>query len=524
MDIEQSRWTPASGWEPRPPGRLRDAQLALVFGGPGILKDPSLREAAAAAYPDALLFGCSTAGDIFGTQVSDDSLVLTSLRFDRTRIQGRSTRISGPEDSLAAGERLARSLEGEGLVHVLVLSDGLHVNGSKLVEGLARTLPPHVTVTGGLSGDGARFQETLVLAGAGPEPCAIAAVGFYGRNLRVGYGSLGGWDPFGPERLITRSAGNVLYELDGRSALDLYKTYLGPHARELPASGLLFPLSLRTGEGDTPVVRTILSVDEQEQSMTFAGDVPTGAYARFMKANFDRLIDGAVGAARTSYEAVGSTSPDLALLISCVGRKLVLKQRVEEEVEGRARGAGRPHGARRLLLLRRDLAVHAGRPLRAAQPDHDHHHSDRTLTGVMTRWLSATACSPARSASSWGTTRVFQSGARRSWKRSTKPTGSPITTGRCWSAPWTSALRSCSRPTPPSASRSRSSRPRRRSARTCRSWARSGTWWAASRTRSAIRCSPSPPPWTHCWRTSRTLPSTGPCGGPFKGSRSPRPG
>ena len=339
MELEQSRWTLAGGWEPRPPGKLRDSQLALVFGGPAVLKDSSLRDAVVAAYPDAYLLGCSTAGDIFGTQVSDDSLVVTAMSFERTRVAGRSTRIDGPEDSLAAGERLARSLAGDGLVHVFVLSDGLHVNGSKLVEGLARNLPPDVTVTGGLSGDGPRFQETLVLGGTGagggiPEPRTIAAVGFYGRGLRVGYASLGGWDPFGPERLITRSEGNVLYELDGRSALELYKTYLGPHARELPASGLLFPLSLRAEEGGTPVVRTILSVNEEESSMTFAGDVPVGCYARFMKANFDRLIDGAVGAARTSYEAVGSTSPDLALLVSCVGRKLVLKQRVEEEVEG----------------------------------------------------------------------------------------------------------------------------------------------------------------------------------------------
>lgn len=338
MDLEQFRWTPAGGWEPRPPGRLRESQLVLVFGGPEVLKERVLLEPVASAYPDAYLLGCSTAGDIFGTQVSDDSLVVTALYLERTRVVGRSTSIDGPEDSLAAGERLARSLEGEGLVHVFVLSDGLHVNGSKLVEGLARNLPPDVTVTGGLSGDGPRFKETLVLGSVGgsgaPEPRTIAAVGFYGRGLRVGYASLGGWDPFGPERLITRSSGNVLYELDGRSALDLYKTYLGPHARELPASGLLFPLSLRTEEGGTPVVRTILSVDEEESSMTFAGDVPVGSYARFMKANFDRLIDGAVGAARTSYEAVGSTSPDLALLVSCVGRKLVLKQRVEEEVEG----------------------------------------------------------------------------------------------------------------------------------------------------------------------------------------------
>jgi hypothetical protein len=334
LEIDQSRWTPSRGWETHPPGRLRDAQLAFVFGGPESLKDPYLLDLIAEAYPTAHQFGCSTAGDIFGTQVSDDSLVVTAMHLERTRVQGRCTRIGGPEDSLAAGERLARSLDPEDLVHVFVLSDGLHVNGSKLVEGLARNLPPDVTVTGGLSGDGPRFQETLVIGGGSPEPSTIAAVGFYGRSLRVGYASLGGWDPFGPERLITRSSGNVLHELDGRSALELYKTYLGPHARDLPASGLLFPLSLRTAEGCTPVVRTILSVDEAGRSMTFAGDMPEGCYARFMKANFDRLIDGAVGAARTSYEAVGSTSPDLAVLVSCVGRKLVLGQRVEEEVEG----------------------------------------------------------------------------------------------------------------------------------------------------------------------------------------------
>jgi hypothetical protein len=168
---------------------------------------------------------------------------------------------------------------------------------------------------------------------AAPETNTVVALGLYGSRLKVGFGSLGGWDSFGPERLITRSKGNVLYELDGQSALALYKKYLGDHARDLPAAGLLFPLSLRNTSGETPVVRGLLSIDEKEQSVTFAGDVPEGAYARLMKANFDRLIDGATGAARTSYKAIGSTSPDLALLISCVGRKLVLKQRIEEEVE-----------------------------------------------------------------------------------------------------------------------------------------------------------------------------------------------
>jgi hypothetical protein len=336
LRIDQFRWMADRGWEPGPPGGGEgSADLLLVFGSTALLRAAGPYGEACAAYPEAFRFGCSTAGDIFGTQVSDDSLVITAVRFARTRIAGVSTPIGGVEDSFAAGGRLAAALAADGLVHVFVLSDGVQVNGSELVQGLTARLRQDVTVTGGLSGDGPRFRETVVLCGSGPAapaPGIAAALGFYGTGLRVGFASLGGWDAFGPERLITRSRGNVLFELDGRSALELYKTYLGPHAADLPASGLLFPLSLRTESGDIPVVRTILGVSEEESSMTFAGDVPTGSYARFMKANFDRLIDGAVGAARISSEATGAA--ELALLVSCVGRRLVLAQRVEEEVEG----------------------------------------------------------------------------------------------------------------------------------------------------------------------------------------------
>jgi hypothetical protein len=210
----------------------------------------------------------------------------------------------------------------------------LKINGSDLVRGLSSRLPEYVSVTGRLAGDGSRFGETYVIREGKPERNIVTTVGFYGSRLRIGYGSVGGWDPFGPERLVTRSQGNVLYELDGKSILGLYKTYLGELAEGLPATGLLFPLSVRVGKDDRPVVRTLLSVNEAEQSMTFAGDIPEGAYARLMKANFDRLIDGAVEAARLGNINRDEAPPDLAVLISCVGRKLILKQRVEEEIEG----------------------------------------------------------------------------------------------------------------------------------------------------------------------------------------------
>ncbi len=345
MKVEQTRWTKTQGWTPvTSQTAAASAQLVLVFGATAVLKEHKVLEQARKTYPRARTLGCSTAGEICGTQVTDDSVVATAVTFEHAELSGVQVQLDRVKNSFEAGKYLAEALpasvpvagssEVKKLTHVFVLSDGLKVNGSELVRGLMEKLPDGVTLTGGLAGDGPRFEETLVFWDSDPQRNVVAALGLYGSKLKVGFGSLGGWDSFGPERLITQSDGNVLFGLDGHSALELYKKYLGEHANGLPATGLLFPLSLRTKNGDTGVVRTILSVDEKASSMTFAGDVPEGSYVRFMKANFDRLIDGAAGAARTSYSATGSVAPELAILISCVGRKLVLKQRIEEEVEG----------------------------------------------------------------------------------------------------------------------------------------------------------------------------------------------
>jgi len=333
VDITQYQWL-SPAWRPRRPGsRAETADILLVFGSTDLLQRSDLLSELASAFPGARRIGCSTAGEILGTSVADDSLVATAIRFDDTRVVAAETAIDGDGDSTDAGRRLALLLLNDELVHVLVLSDGLHANGSALVRGLTSVLPDGVQVTGGLAGDGERFERTLVFLDDAPATRRVAAVGLYGSRLRVGYGSLGGWDPFGPERLITLASGNVLRELDGRSALGLYKKFLGEYAADLPASALLFPLVLRSPDGGPGVVRTVQSIDEASGAMTFAGDVPEGHYARLMKANFERLIDGAIGAARTSAEPLGGCHPELALLISCVGRRKVLRQRIEEEVE-----------------------------------------------------------------------------------------------------------------------------------------------------------------------------------------------
>lgn len=336
MKIEQRKWTTGGGWQQLSSFPADTVpSLVFVFGGRDVLKNEDRFQEIKAWYPSAHLLFCSTAGEIISTQVLDDSLAVTAIHFSTTTLKTASIDIDDVSQSKDRGVTLAQQLPQENLKHVLVFSDGLKVNGTALVEGLTANLPPDVSVTGGLVADGSRFQETLVGLDAMPSSGKIVLIGLYGDNLRVSYGSFGGWDVFGPDRVITKSENNVLYELDGQPALELYKKYLGDLAKDLPSSGLLFPLSLamKTAEGDAEVVRTVLAVDESTQSLTFAGDMPQGVSARLMKANFERLIDGASEAAGISMKKLNSNAVEFALLISCVGRKLVLKERIEEEVE-----------------------------------------------------------------------------------------------------------------------------------------------------------------------------------------------
>jgi hypothetical protein len=331
MKIEQRSWSEQG--EAQGSGSCSEsAALVLAFGARVRLEQPSLWAELRGRWPGARVVGCSTAGEISGTRVRDGSLVATALAFERAQIACAQVQLAEVRDSQAAGAALSARLDPKGLRHVLVLSDGLRVNGSELVRGITEALPGSVSVTGGLSADGGEFGRTCIALDRFEPGERVVAIGFYGEGLEIGFGSGGGWDPFGPERVVTRSRGAVVYEFDGEPALRLYRRYLGDEAAQLPASGLRFPLAIRDGAGRA-VVRTILAIDEREQSLTFAGDVPEGVLGRLMHANFDRLVEGAAGAARICRELVGGAAPELALLISCVGRKLVLQQRVEEEVE-----------------------------------------------------------------------------------------------------------------------------------------------------------------------------------------------
>lgn len=333
MQAFSARWTAADRWSCSTGTESTNAQLLLAFG-PVNPPDGAWFDEVRARWPDAHLVYVTAGGQITDGEVRDDEVVVTGLGFDRARVCVVSLDGAGSTECESLGMQLARGVAAEpDLRHVLIFSDGLQVNGAAFTAGVGAALPAGVTVSGGLASDGTTFATTGIGLDGPPVPGRVVAVGLCGESLAIGTGSVGGWEPFGPERLVSKAHGPILHELDGERALDVYRRYLGDLSSELPGSALLFPLALTSPGGDTTVVRTILGIDENEGSLRFAGDVPQGHTVRLMRATNDRLLDGAASAAREAHAGLNGVPAAAVLCISCIGRRAVLRSRIEEEVE-----------------------------------------------------------------------------------------------------------------------------------------------------------------------------------------------
>ena len=359
MDTASLSWNVIDRWQSQ---KTQFApNLVLYFGSRETLSDSGRYRELREMFPDACLMGCSTDGQICGDEMMESGVNAIAVRFDATTIRTAIENAPNPGHSRTCGEAIGRTLASDDLAGVFVLSDGLAVNGSELVAGIGMHVG-NVPISGGLAGDGSQFIETMVGLNCPPESGKIAAIGFYGRSIKIGHGSAGGWDVFGPKRRITSAEGNVLFQLDGRAALDLYERYLGDDEIEaLPGSALLFPLQIHDPKRpDHRLVRTVLAVDRDKRSMTFAGDMPEGWVAQLMRGNFDRLASGAAEAAQLARDDLGELkgSGGMAILVSCIGRKLLMGQHIATEIEAAGAALG-PNLARIGFYSYGEITPHA---------------------------------------------------------------------------------------------------------------------------------------------------------------------
>ncbi|MFK5982087.1 MAG: FIST N-terminal domain-containing protein [Flavobacteriaceae bacterium] len=332
MKIVQLKRTKDSQWEYY--GKKIDLinPLVLVFGNRYLLEDPEIYKEVSALFPGGEIVFGSTSGEIISTEVHTDSITITAMEFEKSSfVIKRDNILENNKDSKKVGENLIEQFSKEELKHIFVISEGSFINGSELTEGLKFNRPTEISVTGGLCGDDARFEKTLASYNENPKEGEVIAIGLYGKTLEITTAINGGWVSFGPKRIITKSESNILYEVDYLPVLDLYKKYLGEKASELPASALLYPISVTTPNAKFPVVRTILNIDEEKNAMILAGNVPEGSKVQLMMTTVDELANAAETAAISAMEN-RITKPELVLIVSCIGRKLVLDQRVEDEI------------------------------------------------------------------------------------------------------------------------------------------------------------------------------------------------
>ncbi|MFB9052771.1 FIST signal transduction protein [Formosa undariae] len=320
-------------WEYLSPKQDLKNPLVLAFGNRFQLEDPSIYSDIKNLFPDGHIVFGSTCGDIAGGTVDDESISLTALELEKSHFLIKTSNVLHADlDSFKTGKELVKQFPQAGLKFIYVISEGSFINGSQLTKGMNAGTENNVLITGGLCGDEARFEKTLAAYNENPKPGEIVAVGFYGETLEVTFSIHGGWTPFGPERTVTKSEGNVLYELDNLPALDLYKKYLGEKSKALPGAALLYPLNVTTEDENQSIVRSILNINEAENAIVLAGDITQNAKVQLMMTNVDNIANASERAARQALE-LRKNKPELALLVSCIGRKLILDQRVEEEID-----------------------------------------------------------------------------------------------------------------------------------------------------------------------------------------------
>lgn len=315
---------------------------AMVFFGAEYDPEP-LASTLATLLPGVSIVGCSTDGEITADGLSVDSVVLILL--SSPSMTARAAHFAGltPENSLQAGREIASSLASERGRALMLFPDGLTCNGSDIIRGAQEVLNSSFIMAGGTSGDRGRFQKTFQIQNGKAHSTSLVGLMLESDTpLEIGFGVMSGWKPIGIAKTVTHAEGNVVYRIENETALDVYSTFLGDKASQLPAIGVEYPFGLvdesgRVGEkgfrdGDEYILlRAPMAVDRSTGAIQFAASIPQGAKIKMTRAKSTEIIEAAREAASRSLQHL-TGKPDAVFFFSCMARKVVLGRKTDQEI------------------------------------------------------------------------------------------------------------------------------------------------------------------------------------------------
>jgi hypothetical protein len=297
--------------------------------------DPALvqKGLARSLPPEVVLVGCSSYAEIDSAEALTRSVTLLGCRSASCKAQAASLPADG-RSPRELGRALGAQLAPFSPRLLLLFPDVLTVNATQLLRGVQEVFGSEFPIIGGAPADSGAFQRTHLLCGRTLQTSGVVALALRG-PLHISTAARSGYLPISIARTATRvEAGNVLLELDGRPALDVYREFLGPRAGEMPAVSVEFPLGIvQEGREAAPALTSaIFKVDEARRALILGGDIPAGGQLRILSAARTEVLAGAKAA--TELACRGLPNPDVALLFNCMSRKVSLGPRYKDEYAG----------------------------------------------------------------------------------------------------------------------------------------------------------------------------------------------
>ncbi len=313
--------------------------LVLVFATIGYDQSTVVR-AVRRATGGAPLVGCSAEGTVVGDEADESSFALAVGLFASDDVRFATAWASGLEaDARACGRRLADELRphvSDDTAALLLFADGLTFNFDRFVAGLAGLMPAgrRLPLFGGTAGDNFKFSKTYQYCGDQVMSEGAVAVLMSG-PVRIATAVNHGSSPIGGERVATRCEGNVIYEIDGKPALDVLREY--DNVDDWPKTAASFGVGFRApaslGGQDEYVIRFMPARDVERGSVTIATEVKTGTSVWMTRRDPERIAAGVRRIGAEVRERLGGISPAVVLHFDCSGRgALVLREQQRNDL------------------------------------------------------------------------------------------------------------------------------------------------------------------------------------------------
>jgi hypothetical protein len=286
-----------------------------------------------------VIVGASTAGEITTLgPLNKHSVAVMLLKSDRMRF------FAGVGNDIAHGARSAgkavadavKAKAGEPLKTFMMFPDILAGNGADIVRGVQDSLGAHFPIVGGAAGDDFKFEKTYQYLDGIAYSGSVVGLGITG-DFKFGIGVKHGWIPIGMPRVVTKSSGSVLHELDGKPAIDIYDTYFGKEesaqlrTKTLAKLAITYPLGMHVEGSDEMLIRDPITVDEHG-SITCAAEIPVGAEIQLMIGSREEAIVVAKEAAQNALAQLEGSPPKAVIIFNCIARNKIFGERSGEEI------------------------------------------------------------------------------------------------------------------------------------------------------------------------------------------------